>query len=147
MEGTKERFLAQLAAVDAEQARAMRLAWDLEDPAPREATWQAAMAALRAAGRSSEVDRLRDDVNAWVGGTGSSVLDLVAAHSDAREAQHARAGALPPVLDAGLAAIAGDVLDQDQRYALMKPWQAGLTGQTGRPRRVGRRPRASVGRR
>ena len=49
-------------------------------------------------------------------------------------------------MDAGLATIAADVLDQDQRYLLMKPYRNGVSGDAGRPRRAGRATRRSAGR-
>ena len=45
----------------------------------------------------------------------------------------ARVAALPPVMDAGLAALSGSLLDQDQRYALTKPWRSAVSGQWSRP--------------
>jgi hypothetical protein len=140
-----ERFKSQLASIEAEQARQMRLAWEMEDPRPRKAAWAAATAALRGAGRADELDELREAVNAWAGDKAFNFVDLYGGGSPERTRQEARLGALPAVMDAGLAAIAGDLLDQDQRYALGKPYRAGLTGVTGRHRaasRTGLRPAA-----
>ena len=137
-----ERFLAQLVAIEPEQARQMRLAWETEDPAPRRAAWASATAALRAAGRGSEIDALRDAVNRWAGDKAFNFQDLHGGGSPERTRQEARLAALPAVMDAGLAGIAGPLLDQDQRYLLLKPYRAGVGGGGGRLRagRTARRP-------
>jgi hypothetical protein len=134
-----QRFLAQLVTVDPEQARAMRMAWDLEDPGPRRAAWAAATVAMRAAGREWELDDLREAVNTWAGDRAFNFVDLYGGGSPERTRQEARFAALPPVMDAGLALVAADLLDQDQRYALAKPFRAGMTG-ASRRRRAGAGP-------
>lgn len=146
MTETIERFLAQLAGIEPEQARRMRIAWDMEDPAPRKAAWSAATDALRADGRSAELDALREGVNTWAGDKAFNFVDAYGGGSPERTRQEARYAALPAVMDAGLATIAGDALDQDQRYALTKPYRSGLTGDSGRPRRAGRPQRHPPGR-
>lgn len=141
-----ERFLARLASIEPEQARRMRIAWDMEDPAPRKAAWAAATAALRADGRGGELDALRDGVNTWAGDKAFNIVDAYGGGSLERTRQEARFAALPAVMDAGLASIAADVLDQDQRYALTKPYRSGLSGDAGRPRRAARPAQRPTGR-
>lgn len=141
-----ERFQAQLVSIEPEQARQMRLAWDMEDPAPRKAAWVAATAGLRADGRGGEVEELREVVNAWAGDKAFNFQDLYGGGSPERTRQEARIAALPAVMDAGLAVIAGEFLDVDQRYLLTKPYRTGLTGEAGRPRRPGRTARRPAGR-
>src|SRR4051794_23038270 len=118
MTDVMERFLAQLVGIGPEQARQMRLVWEMEDAAPRKTAWAAASAGLKAAGRGREIDELRDAVNAWAGDKAFNFQDLYGGGSPERTRQEARLGALPAVMDAGLAAIATDFLDQDQRYLL-----------------------------
>ena len=146
MTPTIERYLAQLVTIEPEQARQMRVAWDAEDPDERKAVWGLASGALKAAGRGRELDELRDGVNAWAGDKAFNFLDVAGGDSSERTRQEARLQALPPVMDAGLATIAADLLDVDQRYLLMKPYRAGVTGEVGRPRRGGRAMRRSPGR-
>jgi hypothetical protein len=146
MTETIERFLAQLATIEPEQARQMRVAWDAEDPEPRKAVWMGATDALKAAGRARELDELRAGVNAWAGDKAFNFIDAVGGDSSERTRQEARYRALPPVMDAGLAAVAADLLDVDQRYLLQKPYRAGVSGEAGRPRHSGRSPRRSPGR-
>jgi hypothetical protein len=141
-----ERFQAQLVGIEPEQARQMRLAWDTEDAAPRKAAWATATAALRAAGRGGELDELREAVNGWAGDKAFNFQDLYGGGSPERTRQEARVAALPAVMDAGLAAIAADFLDVDQRYLLTKPYRTGVTGEAGRPRRPGRTMRRPAGR-
>jgi hypothetical protein len=136
-----EAYLTQLESIEPEQARAMRLAWDTDDPGPRQAAWAAATAALKAAGRGAELDELREALTTWAGDRAFNFADLYGGGSSERTRQEARIAALPAVMDAGLLAIAGDLLDQDQRYALAKPFRAGVTGTIGRPRRAARRTR------
>lgn len=146
MTETIERFLARLVSIEPEQARQMRLAWEMEDPAPRKAAWVAATTALKAVGRGGEVDELREAVNAWAGDRAFNFVDLYGGGSPEKLRNEARTAAVPAVMDAGLLAIAGDLLDQDQRYVLGKPFRSGMTGETGRPRRPGRTMRRSPGR-
>lgn len=146
MTETITRFQAQLVSIEPEQARQMRLAWDTEDPAPRKVAWGAATVALRSVGRGGEIDELRGVVNAWAGDKAFNFQDLYGGGSPERTRQEARVAALPAVMDAGLAAIAGEFLDVDQRYLLTKPYRTGLTGEAGRPRRPGRTARRPAGR-
>ena len=95
MTDVMKRFQAQLAGIEPEQARQMRLAWDTEDPAPRKAAWAAATAALRATGRAGELDELRDAVNAWAGDKAFNFQDLYGGGSPERTRQEARLAALP----------------------------------------------------
>ncbi|MFO1540282.1 MAG: hypothetical protein ACKOTZ_07530 [Chloroflexota bacterium] len=133
-----DAFLARIVGIGPDQARAMRLAWDLEPGAPRKIAWARATAALRDAGRDADLDALRDAVNAWAGDKAFDFVDLYGGGSTERTRQEARIAALPAVMDAGLVAIAGDLLDQDTRYLLQKPFRAGLTGEARRA--PGRRP-------
>lgn len=146
MTETIERFVAQLVTIEPEQARQMRVAWDAEDPEPRKAAWLIATDGLKAAGRSGELDELRAGVNAWAGDKAFNIMDAVGGDSAERSRQEARYRALPAVMDAGLATIAADLLDVDQRYLLLKPFRAGFSGEVGRPRRSGRPVRRSPGR-
>jgi hypothetical protein len=143
MTANVERFLAQLAIIEPEQARQMRMTWDMEDPEPRKAAWTKAGAALKAAGRGAEIEELRDGVNSWAGDKAWNIMDQFGGGSPERARQEARRAALPPVMDAGLATIAADLLDQDERYALTKPFRTGLSGESGRARRSGRSVRRS----
>ena len=136
-----DRYVARIAAIEPEQARRMRLEWEMEDPAPRKAAWAAASAALRDAGREDDLAALRDAVNGWAGDSATRSMEAYWGGSRERDRYDARTAALPPVMDAGLAAIAGDLLDVDARWALEKPFRAGMTGETRRgPVRRGRRP-------
>jgi hypothetical protein len=137
-----EAYMAQLESIEPEQARAMRLAWDTDDPGPRQEAWATATAALKAAGRGAELDELREAITTWAGDRAFNFVDLYGGGSSERSRQEARIAALPPVMDAGLLAIAGDLLDQDQRYALVRPFRAAMTGTLGRPRRRASRTRS-----
>ena len=145
MTETIDRFMEQLTSIEAEQARQMRLIWDMEDPAPRKAVWATATAGLKGARRGGELDELREAVNSWAGDRAFNFQDLYGGGSPEKTRQEARVAALPAVMDAGLLAIAGEFLDQDQRYVLAKPYRTGLTGSVGRSRqalRSTRRPAA-----
>ncbi|MFN8619759.1 MAG: hypothetical protein U0869_03295 [Chloroflexota bacterium] len=141
-----KRFLDQLKLVEQEQAREMRQAWDVAPVEPRKAAWAKATAALKAAGRSDELDELREGVNTWAGDIAWNIIDQFGGHSPERARQDARKRAVPPVMDAGLAAITTDLLDQDERYLLTKPFRAALAGEAGRPRHSARSIRRSPAR-
>ena len=141
-----ERFMGQLVGIEPEQARQMRLVWEMAEAEPRRAAWQQATAALKADGRGRELDELRDAINAWAGDKGFNFVDLYGGGSAEKTRNEARLAAVPAIMDAGLLAIAGEYLDQDQRYLLAKPFRTGTGGATGRPARPGRTSRRSAGR-
>lgn len=147
MDDPIDAFLGRIVAVNPDQARAMRVAWDLEPAAARKIAWARATVALREAGRSADLDRLREAVNAWAGDKAFDFVDLYGGGSSERTRQEARFAALPAVMDAGLLAIAGDLLDQDARYLLGKPFRVGMTGEARRVpgRRPGRRRTPGTG--
>jgi hypothetical protein len=91
-----------------------------------------ATAALSGAGRSAELDKLRGTLTTWANDT-TAFAGVQYGGTREKDRVEARVAALPPVLDAGLAALAGNLLDQDQRYALTKPWRSAVSGQWSRP--------------
>lgn len=131
-----DRFLDALPRIEPDQLRRMRQAWDLADAGARQETWKRATRALKAAGREQELDDVREAVSRWVGDAAPGVNSLVTMlRQTERDDSAARVGALPAILDAALAIVAVDLLDQDQRYALAKPWRTGISGEWSRSRR------------
>ena len=140
------RFFAALDGVEPLQAHVMRQVWDEEDVVARREAWQEGQAALRRAGRVRELDAVRGRVAAWGNETTAFAAVLVQSGqpgTQEKDRMAARHAALPAVMDAALAILAGDDLDQDQRYALTKPWRAALSGSWARPARHAPRRRPS----
>ena len=110
----------------------------------REDAWKRAGGELKRLGRADELERVRSSVSRWVSGESSGLREVFAAGSvgDGDDPQ-ARLAAMPPIMDAALAIVAADLLDQDERYALSKPWRSALYGQAERPR--SRRPATRSG--
>jgi hypothetical protein len=136
-----DAFLARIATIEPEQARRMRLAWEMADPAPRREAWAAATERLREAGREDELAALRAAVNEWAGDSATASMDNYWGGNRELDRVQTRRNAMPPVLDAGLATIARTLLDVDTRWILEQPFRAGITGETRRgPVRRGRRP-------
>ncbi len=140
-----ERFLDDLKRVEPDQLRRMREAWDSSDPATREEAWRLVTRALKRDGRQRQLDQARDAVSRWVGDNAPGITTLLyAPGSDTdKERTEARVASVPAVLDAVLAIVAADILDQDQRYALSKPWRSGFAGEWSRPLRRTRGVRAT----
>lgn len=134
-------FIARIVSIEPEQARRMRLAWEMADPAPRRDAWAAATQLLRDAGRERELDDLRAAVNEWAGDSATASMDNYWGGNRELDRVQTRRNAMPPVLDAGLAAITRTLLDIDTRWVLEQPFRAGISGETRRgPVRRGRRP-------
>jgi hypothetical protein len=127
-----DRFILDLKTLEPEQLRVMRQAWDDADAGPRREAWKVATAALERAGRRGELDALRGKLTTWANDTGV-FASVQYGGTREKDRVEARVAALPPVMDAGLAAVAGNLLDQDQRYALTKPWRSAVSGQWSRP--------------
>ena len=127
-----DRFLVELKTLEPHQARVMRQAWDDGDQITRRQAWRVATAALERTGRSGELDKLRAKVTTWANDT-TAFAGVQYGGTREKDRVEARVAALPPVMDAGLAAIAGGLLDQDQRYELTKPWRSAIAGQWSRP--------------
>lgn len=104
----------------------LRTIWDEQDSTAREEAWTMVKVALRSARRDRLLDDARNRIAAWVnnypyrtafpdtmGTLGTSGMD----------ASSVRKAAIPPMLDAIAATIVADGLDQDERHALLKPYQ------------------------
>jgi hypothetical protein len=124
-----ERFLALLAHVESEQLAVMVAAWEAAKVEPRRAAWREATQRLKDAGRDGEVGALREAVTAWSRDQAFDVMALFGGQSLEWDRNRWRAAATAPILDAGLAAIAADLLDEGERDVLRGPWDEAM----GRP--------------
>lgn len=148
MDDRLDELIARLDTVEAEQARRMRVAWEMEDAGRRRDAWARARDALAAAGREGEIIRIREVANRWAGDRAFDINDLYGGGSREGTRGDARRLALPAVMDHLLATVAADLLDVDDRYLLSKPFRTGLTGEMRRtPALRATRGRSSPGRR
>jgi hypothetical protein len=105
----------------------MRSAWDAGDPDARADAWTLVKVALRANERDGLLDGARNRVAAWVNNYPAqmAVGDVPAViMGSGMDPGTVRRQAIPPMLDAIAATICADGLDQDERHALLKPFQA-----------------------
>ena len=105
----------------------LRSVWETEDATAREEAWTMVKAALRTTKRDRMLDDARDRIAAWVNnypprGTFPDATDQMSLSG--MDQASIRKQALPPMLDAVAATIADDGLDQDQRWVLLKPYEA-----------------------
>ena len=130
-----DQFLDDLQLIEPAQLQRMRQAWEAGDTLERQEAWRVGQDALRSAGRAGALDRTRSVVSDWANDSAWTLNSLYGGAGREQTRVSARLAALPAILDAALAILAGDALDQDQRYALTKPWRAGISGEWSRPRR------------
>ena len=102
----------------------LRAVWAEQDPAARQEAWSMVKAALRTQHRAAMLDDARNRIAAWVNNHPPAISqgDVPVGFSrSGMDANTVREEAIPPMLDAIAATIAADGLDQDQRWALLKP--------------------------
>ena len=117
-----EALIARLPFLDRGELLALAGERQPEDPA-REAAWESVREAISASHTEDELERLRSEVGAWathlgaITGqeAGSGMSDLLMA--DARRA------AATAVLDAAVALLLGARLSEQDRAALVRPWE------------------------
>ena len=105
----------------------LRSVWETEDATAREEAWTMVKAALRTTKRDRMLDDARDRIAAWVNnypprGTFPDATGQMSLSG--MDQASIRKQAFPPMLDAVAATIADDGLDQDQRWVLLKPYEA-----------------------
>jgi hypothetical protein len=107
----------------------LRSEWEGGDATAREEAWTMVKAGLKTNRRDSMLDDARNRIAAWVNNYAPATA--VGWHAgqanftgSGMDAASIRKAAIPPMLDAIAATIAADSLDQDQRWALLKPYDA-----------------------
>ena len=105
----------------------LRSVWETEDATAREEAWTMVKAALRTTKRDRMLDDARDRIAAWVNnypprGTFPDATGQMSLSG--MDQASIRKQAFPPMLDAVAATIADDGLDQDERWVLLKPYEA-----------------------
>ena len=105
----------------------LRSVWEGEDATAREEAWTMVKVALRRTKRDRMLDDARDRIAAWVNnypprGTFPDATGTMSLSG--MDQASIRKQAFPPMLDAVAATIADDGLDQDQRWVLLKPYEA-----------------------
>ena len=105
----------------------LRSVWEGEDATAREEAWTMVNVALRTHRRDRMLKDARDRIAAWVNnypprGTFPDATGQMSLSG--MDQASVRKAAIPPMLDAIAATIAGDDLSPDDRWALLKPVEA-----------------------
>jgi hypothetical protein len=99
-------------------------AWEREDDAARRRAWSRAKTEVERRRLGGALDRARGEVGRWAAAGRSDYHGIGGLMGmPTREAQE-RAQAAPAILDAVVALLAGDALDDDERAVLARPWEA-----------------------
>lgn len=102
----------------------MRTIWEGQDPQAREEAWTIVKFAIKHHHRQDLLDGARDRVSSWVNNYASPMVrgDVPALDSGSgMDPGSIRRAAIPPMLDAIAATIAGDELGEAQRAVLLEP--------------------------
>jgi len=105
----------------------LRSVWEGEDAIARQDAWTMVKVALHDSGRNRMLDDARNRIAAWVNNYSYRLAspDTMGFNNvSGMDAGSIRKAAIPPMLDTVAATIAADGLDQDQRWALLKPFEA-----------------------
>jgi hypothetical protein len=97
--------------------------WSKEDEAARRQAWAKAKAQIEASGLTSELDRVRGSVGAWMQANSSDFTGIEGLLGSAGSGASGRRGAAPAFIDAAAAIIAGDALDERDQKVLLGPWR------------------------
>ncbi|HWH36235.1 MAG TPA: hypothetical protein VNT28_00480 [Candidatus Limnocylindrales bacterium] len=99
-------------------------AWQREDDAARRRAWSRAKAEIDRRRLGGALDRARSEVGRWAAAGRSDYHGIGGLMGmPTREAQE-RAQAAPAILDAVVALLAGQALDDEEHAILAAPWQA-----------------------
>lgn len=99
----------------------LRSYWDEMDPEARKAAWQAAMQIVRDTNREAMLDEGRRRIAHWVNDYESAYWQGPVGGGDGFPASSVRDAAIPPLMDAVVATITSDTLDDGVAQALYGP--------------------------
>ena len=105
----------------------LRSVWDDGDAAARQDAWTLVKVWLETTQRDGLLNDARNRVASWVNNYNPAIqLDTgyTLGGGQGMDQGSIRKSAFPPMLDAIAATICADGLDQDERHALLKPYQA-----------------------
>jgi hypothetical protein len=105
----------------------LRSVWEGGDATAREEAWTMVKAAVKTSRRERMLNDARNRIASWVNNYPSrgAFPDSTGQMSlSGLDQASVRRAAIPPMLDVIAATIADDGLDQDQRWALFKPYDA-----------------------
>jgi hypothetical protein len=97
--------------------------WAREDATARRHAWVKAKAAIERSGLTRELDRIRNDVGAWMQANRSDFPGIEWLVGSAGAGATGRRGAAPAFVDAAAAILAGNALDDRDQAVLLGPWQ------------------------
>jgi hypothetical protein len=105
----------------------LRSVWDHGDATARQDAWTSVKVWLKATKNDGLLDDARDRIGSWVNNYNPAIqmeTGYTLGGGQGMDQGSIRKAAFPPMLDAIAATICADGLDQDERHALLKPFQA-----------------------
>jgi hypothetical protein len=123
-----DAILARIPVLDAEDIRVLHAAWDAGDVGVRRRAWQHGKRVLASRGEDETYRDAGDFVRRWVNDSRSAWSQSNALAFGTlpsfieQDRLDGRVAAAPALLDAILAALVGDELDEDELETLLIPW-------------------------
>jgi hypothetical protein len=118
-----DRFFERLDRVDTDVPLVMGAAWHSADPQEREDAWKQVRALGRRAALGRRIDEARERALQWAQRPGQTYSDLTLYGGGLDPIWNdARRQAAPAIIDAAVAIVLGDHLDEKSRDVLLGPW-------------------------
>ena len=120
-----ELLFRRIARLTDSELMVLRSAWEEADPAPRELAWKSVKTVVAASHRENILEDARARIGEWVNNyltaTAVEFGNFLINAGSGMDAATVRRQALPPLLDAVAATVAGDGLTEVESAALLEP--------------------------
>lgn len=117
-------LLDRLGRLTDDEVELLAGAWQEEDGAARRRAWTAAKPVIERARLGRLLERARSAVGRWATAGRADYHGVSGMLGQPGDQAHVRMSAAPAVLDAVVAILAGDALDEQQQLALSRPWSS-----------------------
>lgn len=118
-----DELLASMELLGDDDVEYLAELWEKEDGDARRSAWRNAKPAIEKAGLMRELDRVRASVGSWMQANASDFQGIEGLMGGSGGPAGARRAAAPAFIDYAAAILAGDVLGEDERAVLTRPWQ------------------------
>ena len=122
-----DAMFARLPGLDRGELLALAAAHGAADQA-REEAWRTVREVVSAAHLERDLDRVRVEVGTWATHLSSLTVQQLGGGLSDQLLAEARREAAPAVLDAAVAFLLGTALPDQDRAALLRPWESVLAG-------------------
>ena len=122
-----DALIARLPGLDRGELLALAAEHAAGDPA-REEAWRTVREAVTASHMERDLDRVRSEVAAWATHLSALTVQQLGSGLSDQLLAEARREAAPAVLDAAVAFLLGTTLPDQDRAALLRPWESVFAG-------------------